>query len=214
MLQKTHLGSRLVSLAASFALCVACGGGSDGGGAGGAGAAAGSAGTGSTATFSSSVPANEQLSTISDQDSATLCKEIDAFESGANSAKLEDFSCRLTALLAAAISGSSTDAGLQGACKTAYDACVATPPSSTTSTTTCTKPDATCTATVAELEACLNDSGPYIDQVLGQLPSCAALTEASLSSDTSTSTPMSPASCTTFQAKCPNSDVPLPGAGT
>jgi hypothetical protein len=208
MLQKISLGAGFISLSAGFALCVACGGGSDGGTAGSAGNT-GSAGSNNTsnATFSSSLPATEQLGSISDQDSATLCKELSAFEAGATDAKLTEFSCLLAGILGAEFVGGSTDAALQTACKTIYDECLATPADTTT---TCTKPDATCMATLGDLEACVNATGPYIDQVNSQIPTCDKLTQATLSTTTSAVSEVAPAACTAFKAKCPGSTL-VPG---
>ena len=91
---------------------------------------------------------------------------------------MKEFNCSFSGILAAALGGADTDAAARAACKTAYDACIAAPAETTTSD--CSKPTGTCTATVGEMEACANDSAKYIGQLSSIFPSCAELTLADL----------------------------------
>ncbi|MEI9942570.1 MAG: hypothetical protein WDO69_35600 [Pseudomonadota bacterium] len=184
-----------VSIGLSLAMCVACGGSSDGGN----GAPANSSGN-----YSSGVSGDKQLGALTDQEFQGVCKNLsDYFSSGAVGKGFEEFTCRFEGLLAGV--AAQTDAELQAACKATYDQCVAAP---TTTTETCTKPDASCTATVAEYDACVNDSAKALTTLANSIPSCDKLTMASLGMiavDDSTATP---ASCTTLQTKCPSAPKP------
>ena len=67
---------------------------------------------------------------------------------------------------------------------------------------------ATCTATVADLVACFTDTAVALEQQLGWLPACDALTAAKVSAfnaamnDAGASFYVMPASCETLQATC------------
>ena len=178
--------------AAALSLCVACGGSS------------GSGSPGST-DFSSSLPADKSLGSLSDSESAQLCKDLENYY-GPNSAagkQLKEFSCRFSAILLATLSAPTTDSALQAACKSGYDQCEKAPAQTDT---TCTKPPAGCMATVAEMETCITDTTKGVSDLVNQFPECSKVTLASLSSmDPETGTPTSetPASCTAVEAKCP-----------
>ena len=231
---------RFVSIGLSLALCVACGGTSDGGngspgggagsapvGAGGSGSPGGSSAGGSgpggsgpggssaggapsgTGDFSSGIAGNQQLGSLSDSEIQGLCKKVgDYFSSGSAAVDVQELTCRFESAFGASFSGATTDAALQAACKTLYDQCIAAP---TTTTETCNKPDAGCTATVAEYEACVNDTATSLSTVTKALPACDELTMASLGDLGSGAATDSPASCTSVKAKCPTAPLP-PGA--
>jgi len=178
------------------------GGTSKAGGTGTAGSSTGPAGD-----FDTGLPADKPIASLTDAEIAGLCDKFDDFYStGEVAADLKDFSCRFSGLLAAAFAGAETDAAARAACKTAYDACAAAP-SETTST--CKKPTGTCTATVAEVEACANDSAKAVDQLTSAFPSCAELTLADLmDTGEEPTTAEDPASCTTLEMKCPSGPKP------
>lgn len=203
---------------------VACGGSDDGGSkssggsssmstagssSGGSGnATAGSANNGGSTTnngsgFDSGLPNDKPLGMLTSAESDALCDKLGTyFSSGPVGAGLQDFNCRLAGLLAVAFSQPMTDAELQSGCQAAYDACKKAPPQNQTEE--CTPPDATCTATAAELEACMTDSVAYLQQVESAFPSCSEITLADLQNMETPDAPAEPTSCTTFEMKCPN----------
>jgi len=111
--------------------------------------------------------------------------------------------CKMAAVMDAGLAGATSDAAAQAACTSAYNQCVAAPASTTQ---TCDPIPANCTATVAQLSACATDTAVLLNQVLGTIPSCNAITlaELSTSSGTTTDTTTTPASCQTFETACPD----------
>jgi len=179
--------------------------GSSSGTAGSSSGTAGS-GTGPTGTFSTGLPADKPVASLTDAEIAGLCSKFDDFYSqGAVGDALKNFDCSLAGFLAAAFAGASTDDAARAACKATHDECVSKP-SETTSK--CSKPSAACTATVGEVEACANDSAKYVTQLGGIFPSCATLTLADLTDMSSVMAPAEPASCTNLEAKCPDGPTP------
>ncbi len=182
--------------AVALGLCVACGGSSSGG----------SSSPGST-DFSSSLPGDKSLGSLSDSENAQLCKDLQSYY-GPNAAagkELKDFTCRFSALLLAGFASPTTDSELQAACKAGYDECQHSAEQS--SMVTCNQPQASCTATVAEMEACVTESTKALADLGNQFPECSKVTIASLQStmDPGTAPPAindSP-SCTALEAKCP-----------
>ena len=79
-------------------------------------------------------------------------------------------------------------------------------------TETCTKPDASCTATVAEYDTCVNDTIKGLSDAENALPTCDKLTLAFLAMTGDGALTETPASCTALQAKCPSAPMP-PGSG-
>jgi hypothetical protein len=176
----------------------------------------GSAGNSNTAGSNSSspgdldtgLPGTKPLSDLTDAEIAGLCNKFDEFYStGSVGMDLEDFSCRFSGLLAAAFAGAETDAAARAACKATYDSCVAAPAETTSE---CGKPSGMCTATVAELEACANDSAKALQQLTSSFPTCAELTLADLmdAGGGGDDPPQNPASCTTLEMKCPDGPTP------
>ena len=183
--------SGMFAISASFALTMACGGSDSGGG------------------FSTSVPSSQQLGSLSDADTTKLCNDIKSYQTSLNS-QLKALSCKTSGLFGAAFAQPATDAEAQSACKTAYDKCVAAPAQSD-GDDACTPPPASCTATVGELTACMNDLPGYITSASNAIPSCASLKLSDLMSTTDPSDSVKePASCTSYEAKCPDDDM-LPG---
>lgn len=161
--------------------------------------------------FDSGLPNDKPLGSLTPAEGQALCDKLDTyFSSGTIGMDLQDFNCRVAGLLAGAFSQPKTDAELQTACKGGYDSCKKAPPE--TETEECTPPGATCTATAAELEACMADSVAYLKQVEGTIPSCAEITLADLQAMEMPEQPDEPASCTTLDMKCPDAPA-LPGTG-
>ena len=227
MMRAMSMGSVVFALGMSLSLCVACGGssadgnaangGASGGPSGGAGrgGANGSSGApGSAGGLSTNVPGDTPLNELSDSELEQLCKDFTA-SYGPGSAletSSKEFSCRFSGLLTGALSGAKTDAELRTACKATYDACLKAP-NEAADPETCDKPDSSCTATVAEVKACAQDSVAALDELKDAIPTCAEATLESLQNlDIPTEEDASPASCTALQAKCPDAPTP-PGPG-
>jgi hypothetical protein len=179
----------------AVALVVGCGGSnsSDGG-----------------SSFSSSVPGSATIGSLSDSDKQKLCNDLAAYVSSSTFKSGEvKASCSFAGVVGAALATDQTDAGVQAACKKSYDDCAAQITSAPVDASMCMPPGATCTATVSELTACLNADVAAFNSI--DVPSCASLTVASLNNMTtdpgSTSQPMQPAACATFQMKCPGSGM-------
>ncbi|HEX3901548.1 MAG TPA: hypothetical protein VH853_01790 [Polyangia bacterium] len=191
------LGFGGVVLIAAMIGCGSSGGGSGGTGTGGTNGAGGGGGTG---TFSTSVPSGSKLSSLSSAQATQLCNDINSF--GQKTLAPDD--CKLTAVLAAAFTAGGTDAQLQAACTSAYNACLAGGDGGVTTTGSCdptmlTSGSASCTATVGDVTTCANAEVA----VFNTIPSCSTLTAASLnalSADGGLSSTAEPTSCMALDA--------------
>jgi hypothetical protein len=187
-------GTALAALAGSFS----CGGSDSNGGSAGGG------------TYTSSLPGSKSIGDLTDSDRASLCQSTRTYygsSSGAN-----ELGCKVAGLFAAVpilFRPTKTDADLQKACGDAYANCEAMPSSSDAGTAaTCAKPTGTCTATVAEYEACVTDQSAQLASSSANIPACGTLTVAgiqgSLEAGVGTTTPAAtPSSCQTLYTKCP-----------
>jgi hypothetical protein len=213
-------------LGAALSLSVACGGNDDGGkkngnggnggttsmnggsSSGGSGNKAGSSnGGGGSGSGGSgvSLPGDKPLGTLSDSEVEQLCDDYEAFfSSGSFAASQQEFACLLSGVFLASLSGPMTDAELQMACKAGYDECKQMPLEPEPSE--CSKPDASCTATVAEVEKCMKDSSQAFQDLVAELPTCAELTLTS--EEPEMTEPMDPPSCVVVREKCPGFETP------
>ena len=167
---------------------------------------AGGGGSGNTAggSFDSGLSDSQSLGALTDAQATALCDKLATYySSSAVTATLDEFGCKFTGLIGAAFSGATTDDAARAACKTGYDECKEAPSSSTQ---TCNKPSASCTATAAEFDACMNDSLAALQQTVNAIPACSTLTLMQLmdSGEDSSAEPSEPASCTTLKMKCPD----------
>lgn len=161
-------------------------------------------------SFSTTVPASTNLGSLTSAQATQLCADLSKFTNGAFSNELGTFTCNSLAVVSAI--GASTDAAAQAACKMAESSCKATPTMPTMST--CMAPNSTtCTATVGDLEACLNDITKTFATLGASIPACATLTVAQVTAflaseqDGGTAGLVEPASCVTFDTKCPDSSM-------
>jgi hypothetical protein len=93
------------------------------------------------------------------------------------------------------------DADLQAACKAYYDECMQATPAATQKQC---QQDATCTATVAEAEACYAAGLEDTVDAMKSVPSCSAITAQTFQQDAgASSAPETPAECTALSSKCP-----------
>jgi hypothetical protein len=157
--------------------------------------------------FSSSIDGNDQINQLTSQQQQTLCSEVTSFaaSSGLDRDQVEVL-CRVSAILAASFTApaAATDAQLRAACQSSYDMCKAQASPSDCNFDAAT---ATCTATIAELAACVNDSLQTYSMALNEIPTCDKITAATLQSSAS-QTSATPASCATYQQKCPSQTMP------
>ncbi len=132
-------------------------------------------------------------------------------------ATLDQLVCRFTGVTAAALSGATTDAALQQACQQVYDACIQRQDAgATTGQCTITTLAPTCTATVSQVFACINDELNTlvhdVNAALQSVPACASLTLTNLAGAADAGVPgaslldVNPstiASCQAVQTTCP-----------
>ena len=182
------------------------GSGLGGASAGGSNPSAAGASATSSGSYSSGLAGDKVLGSLTEAEAAGLCKKLSDYfsDDGPVGKSVEDFSCRFSSALTALFTNPKTDAALQASCASLYATCTAAP---TTTTETCSKPDASCTATVAEYDACVNDQLDSLDQLLSSVPACDKLTLASAATFFSGAT-QATASCETVQAKCPSAPTP------
>lgn len=163
-------------------------------------------------TFSSSLPASAPLNSLTPAQASTLCKELGTYVDGS----LKPINCRLSGITLAAFSAfnpSATDAELKKACEDATAACLqeqGSPDGGANGGGMCDPIPANCTATVAEMSACIADAANGLKQMANGIPSCASITRASFSSDAGApggGEPPEPASCKALSMKCPSLNV-------
>ena len=173
--------------------------------------------------FHTGVDGSKPLGTATPQEAEQICKSTDTWaRAQLAESKRRELTCRIGAI-AAASSGLLGGAGamvppmqLQTMCRSTLDQCLAagSAPPSTPSTATCPSFPASCTATVAEYEACLNDVPPFVDKTASMLPTCETLNPLSLLALASLVSTL-PQSCQTFQMKCNVGGIPgIPGVPT
>src|ERR1700690_3035545 len=133
--------SRILGFGRVVTIAALIGCGSSGGGGGGGGG-----------SFTTSVPAGTKLTALTPAQAMQLCNDFSAYERNT----LKTVLCDLSGLLAAALSGGTTDADLRTACTQGYNSCLSadgglTTTSSCDSTTFSGEPS-TCQATVGDLQ--------------------------------------------------------------
>lgn len=186
----------VVTVALALAGAAGCGGGSGGG----------------AARFTTSVPGDKPLGSLTDAELATLCSDGANF--AANPAIAMD-GCRLSAFLSTALtalfSPDATDASLQMSCAETYNQCLnpsvdgGAGSADAGAGSTCMRPPANCTATVAEYTACINDETAQTHAAASTVPNCSSVTLSNVAprdGGTTALTPTAPTSCQVVQSKC------------
>jgi hypothetical protein len=194
-------GSMVLAGLFTVAALVGCGSSSSGGGGGG---------------FSTSVPSGTKLSSLTTAQAAQLCTDLTTYESTQAAAQTTD-GCKIAGIDAAfaAQTGSTatlTDAQLQADCTVGTSTCTSADAGSggqalCDSTTFAGEPT-TCTSAVSDVQKCISDMNTANSTFYAALPSCSALTAASLASAEAaingdggnSGGPPEPASCTTIEA--------------
>ena len=164
---------------------------------------------GDGATFSSGLEKGAELGTLSPGDADKLCQALNNWMQNEFAGEIKELTCRGTGIAAGSFAGGGSAAQQQAACKAAYDQCLKQP-SEAPKSSTCDKPSASCKATVGELESCINDMSPLLQQVISSFPTCDKL---GTSGGTAPPTDLQPpASCKTLETKCPDMGLPsFPG---
>lgn len=163
-------------------------------------------GSDSNGTYSSGVDKAKAGSSMTTDEQSKFCSSAFRYTMSAMS---KESMCKVTAVGLSAIAlmdDKATNATLQAACKSTFDGCMAdsktvpTEPSAS-DMKDCTLEIAACSATTAEIEACINDYTTEVNKVMGAIPSCSALTLTSASMDEPKTA--EPASCKALATKCP-----------
>lgn len=148
--------------------------------------------------FSTSVPGNKPLGSLTPAEADRLCQDRSKFISEST---LEMDACRISAYITTRFQAESmtalTDAELRMSCTDEYGQCATPDPGG--GPVTCDVPPAGCAATVSELVTCINDQTAQFRGIASQLPNCDAVTRAGLAATVDT-TP--PASCLAYLSKC------------
>jgi hypothetical protein len=185
-------------------VAMGCGGGSSGSGSG----------------FSPSVPASTPLNKLSTSQAMQLCTDTGTYLTSSIAAEISSptFECQVVGVEVATLSfdpSSSTNATVQKACQDAYDACLKAPPDAGaddvdagagTFTSDCTTTQgelATCSATVGQYTACVDELTLVFTDAF---PPCNQLTVAEVSASTSdagTDPTSSGPACTALNKACP-----------
>ena len=159
---------------------------------------------GSDASFHSSLPGSEELSSLTPSQSEAFCGELVAYEDK----ELPSMdTCRAQGAAAAADraekDGSLSDAALVSVCQDARKQCLDGQNSVTTNE--CKPFSSSCHATIAEASACLDDWVPFLRQQVDASPVCESLTRSGLVPFQKIHTQdFSSAACATAQTKCPD----------
>lgn len=195
-------GSMVLASLFTVAALVGCGSSSGGGGGG----------------FSTSIPGGTKLSSLTTTQAAQLCTDLTTYENTQSSTQTTD-GCKVAGIDAAFGAQTSstttlTDAQLQAACTAGSSACTSVDAGSSgqalcDSTTFAGEPT-TCTSSVSDVQKCLSDMSTANAAYYAALPSCGALTsatlasaEASLNGDGGDSNgPPTPASCMPIETNC------------
>jgi hypothetical protein len=195
-------GSMILAGLFTVAALVGCGSSSSGGGGGG---------------FSTSVPGGTKLSSLTTAQATQLCTDLTTYENTQSTTQTAEF-CKPSGIDAAATAQASSstmlsDPQLQAACTAGYSACTSLDGgigggADCDSATFAGEPT-TCTSSVSDVQKCISDMNAANATYYGALPSCGALTaatlasaEAALNGDGGGSNPVDPASCMPIEANC------------
>jgi hypothetical protein len=134
-----------------------------------------------------------------------LCKSAQAWATDAIPViERATFLCKTSAVLAGALAGTLSRGAveLRTACEDAYEGCLRRSDMAPAAIA-CPRPGPDCVATVAEYERCLNDFPASFDDAIAAIPSCRALTLASVAQAGAAAAAALPDSCAAFQQRCP-----------
>jgi hypothetical protein len=214
--------SRNLVMVGVFGLAFACssssnsgagnsaGGNSAGGDSAGGSSAGGNSASSSIEPFVSSFPATQSLGATPLMQQDQICQELFDFEEkGAFAAVKHEYGCKVVSIAAALeivnSQGGTTDAQVQAACQSRATNCVLTPDRGDCSLGDALNPTL-CTATVGDLEACVNDLAALYPAAIAAIPSCDTLTVAEVMAGAGMGELFNAsenlASCMSYQDKC------------
>jgi hypothetical protein len=158
----------------------------------------GSAGTPSGGSeVDTGLPANKSMADLTESEVSQFCAAMVEL-----SASILPETCAFAGALSAAMEyslvGTTDVATLRETCQTARDECLA--PEQTSSS--CEMPEA-CTATVGEVEACLNASVGQFMELVAQVPTCEELEPSDFEQQSSAEALATPPECTAIETSCP-----------
>jgi hypothetical protein len=155
--------------------------------------------------FSIGIPADKGLGTLDSTQAAQMCTAADSYLDG----KAQRASCKFGAVGTAVTRGISND-DARRICRIYLDACLTMPAADVIDTLNCKAPDASCTATVGEYEACLNDVASEYDRRIASLSGCDGLilSRSALPAITLLP-PQLPSSCSALTSECPTIHIPI-----
>jgi hypothetical protein len=179
-------------------------GGSAGGGAG-AGGPGGAAGGGGSASAVTTISGSKAVNALTATEVTQLCDDSYAYF---GSAIPKATTCKWRGLAYAASSSAPSQTVLQQNCTSKETACQPTDPWA--NNLGCNDIPATCTATVAQYAACINDEVTAFIQAVTALPSCTSLTSAGTAAIVEAQTANPPASCAALMNTCPELYPPGP----
>lgn len=162
--------------------------------------------------LATSVPGSTPLNQLSAKQAAALCRESNAFiEANGFRTSSQELVCKSLAPITASLASPATDAELIQGCSAAYQRCLAEPADTTAETgEACGLHGTTCTATVAEYEACLEATALWYTTVIEAYPECSELTLDNVAAGTGNTTALTPPTeCQQLQAKCSDFDDAL-----
>jgi hypothetical protein len=180
------------------------------------GTALAACGGGGGSSFSSGVDGSKPIASLSPDENTKLCKAAaDYAKEHLSKGDAKEVGCRLIGIVGgiAGSLGGGGDAAIRSACKQTYDECMKSE-GTVMQDSTCSAPTGTCTATVADYEACVREAPESLDDVRAKLPTCAEVTQASLASFQKDVADARGPACKALAAKCPGGSQPFRTPGT
>jgi len=148
--------------------------------------------------FSSGVDTSKRIDALSVSEAQEICQSSTDYVDGyIESGQYQEFICRLFGL---GVAVQVADAPLD-TCKSQYDMCMKQVTVTAAPNADCSAP-ASCSATVGDLEQCLNDQATSINSL--DLPSCADADFSTLTQDSldAMASSIDPSSCKTLDSQC------------
>jgi hypothetical protein len=169
------------------------------------GVACSGGGGGSTggSTLTTSAPPNKEVSQLTPEEGKQYCLDVGRYFNAEMGPLTQKSRCLTEA--SRAMRGITSEADLRSKCSSEYQACLAKgePPPDAFETENCQKTSTTCTATVAEVNKCLEDyvararaAGATLDSFCSRIQIDGGGVESNFDSE-------APASCKAISSKCP-----------
>lgn len=150
--------------------------------------------------FATGFDPEHRLSQLTPGELGQACASAGRFLQASADRSLE-INCRSTAIFTAKGKRGASDAEIQARCQAVYDDCTRTPHWRVSET--CGTPAASCTATVADIEGCVNTEVGYFSKLGADLPTCAQVTAATIDALPAGIDATKLAACDPLGYKCP-----------